>query len=161
MRKMIVVLFLAAAGCRNSGTANGTTDSTNTPQVVSYDTVPEVRTTISSAPVAEYSEPIPDELNNWKFAVAVYETRQTFHYTIRLQGKELRISDSLIIPNFGIQPKIGIRKGSEPLSCVIGFLNKKGEFMDYIGASFKNEQLHVKKLKHYAVSVFKTPVKGS
>lgn len=154
-------MCMLAAGCRNSGNTNRAPDSTNTPQVVSYDTVPEIRKVVSPTPVAEYSEPIRDELNDWKFAVAVYETRQTFHYTIRLQGKELRISDSLIIPNFGIPPKVEIRKGHQPLSCVIGFLDKKGAFMEYVGASFKDEKLHVKKLKHYAVSVFKTPVKGS
>ena len=38
-----------------------------------------MRGKISSEPVANYSEPVKDELNDWKFAVAAYETKRTFH----------------------------------------------------------------------------------
>ena len=106
--------------------------------------------------VSTYSEKIPDELNNWKFAVSLHETKRTFHYTVQIQAKEARITDSINIPNFGIMPKPEVRKGKEPHTCIIGFLDKKAAFKEYRKVSFQNERLHISTLNNYAVSSYKT-----
>ena len=124
--------------------------------VITYDTIPEVRTSVKTNPVAEYSEPIKDELNKWTFSVSLYETERMFHFTMRIRCKEVRVSDSVNIPNFGIYPKVGIRKGKEPLTCIIGFFDKKGEFREYRKVSFKNEQLHLSTVNNYAVGIYHT-----
>src|SRR6478609_6509427 len=151
MKTPLLGMFILLAACNQSDSTNDAIPKDST-IVVSADTIPEIRSTIKSNPVATYSEPIKDELNDWKFAVSIFETKRTFHYTIRIQAKEVRVSDSLNIPNFGIEPKVELRKGKEPLSCIIGFRDKKNEFKEYRLVSFKNDQLHFKTLNNYRLS---------
>ncbi len=154
MKNTLFFLFILMIACNQPADNNTTTkDST---MVISYDTIPEIRTTVKTTPAAEYSEPIKDELNDWKFAVSLYETKRMFHYTMRIQAKEIRMSDSINIPNFGIIPIVQIHKGKEPLSCIIGFLNKKNEFMGYRKVSFANDRLHITTLQTYSVGYYKT-----
>jgi hypothetical protein len=157
MRSPIFFLLLLLAACHPSGSTENTLKDTTI--VISADTIPETRTTVKAAPIAEYSEKIHDELNDWKFAVSVYETKRTFHYKLRIEAKEVRVNDSLNIPNFGIQPKLSIRKAKEPLACIIGFLDKKGDFKEYRKVSFQNDRLHISTLGSYAVAVYRMPVK--
>jgi hypothetical protein len=158
MKPLLPGLLILLAACNQSDSTDDTIPKGST-IVVSADTIPEIRSTVKSGPIATYSEPIKDELNDWKFAVSIYETKRTFRYTIRIQAKEVRVNDSLSIPNFGIQPKPEIRKGKEPLSCIIGFLDKKNEFKEFRLVSFKNDQLHFKTLNNYRVSSYKTTAK--
>ena len=155
MKTLLLSLLILLAACNQSDSTDDTIPEGST-IVVSTDTIPEIRSTVKSGPIATYSEPIKDELNDWKFAVSIYETKRTFRYTIRIQSKEVRVSDSINIPNFGIEPKIELRKGKDPLSCIIGFLDKKNEFREYRLVSFKNEQLHFKTLNNYRVGAYKT-----
>lgn len=154
MRILSLLTLLLLAGCVNNDTISDT--GADTAVVVSYDTIPATRNSIQSSPVATYSEKIADELNDWKFAVTVYETRKTFQYTLRIQAKEVRVSDSITIPNFGIQPTVVLQKGKEPLSCIIGFLDKKEEFKPYKMVSFQNDRLRVRTIASYYVGSYKT-----
>lgn len=154
MRILSLLTLLLLAGCANNDTISDT--GADTAVVVSYDTIPATRNSIQSSPVATYSEKIADELNDWKFAVTVYETRKTFQYTLRIQAKEVRVSDSITIPNFGIQPTVVLQKGKEPLSCIIGFLDKKKEFKPYKMVSFQNDRLRVRTIASYYVGSYKT-----
>lgn len=157
MRIPYLLTLLLLAGCANNDTTNDAhADST---VVISYDTVAATRNTVQSNPVATYSEKIADELNDWKFSVTVYETKKTFRYTLRIQAKEVRVSDSLTIPNFGIQPTVVLQKGKEPLSCIIGFLDKKKEFKPYKMVSFRNDRLRVRTIASYYVGAYKTQQK--
>ncbi len=151
---LLVACLFCAAACKNEAGNNG--PATDPAVVITNDTIPETRPSVSQKPVASYSEPIPDELNDWKFALAVYETPKTFQFILRVRYKELRISDSLPIPNFGNWPRVELRKGPEPLSCIIGFLDKKGEFRPYRKAAIRHEQLKLTKLASYYVGVYKT-----
>lgn len=152
MKRIPFLLLIVAVAC-NQPADTTTKDSTT---VVSYDTIPEIRTTVKTTPAAEYSEPIKDELNDWKFAVALYETKRTFHYTVRIQAKEGRVTDSINIPNFGIAPKPAIRKGKEPLTCIMGFLDKKAQFMPYRQVSFTNDRLRIRTVQSYSVGAYRT-----
>ncbi len=157
MKLTYLFLILLLAACNQTiKSSNG--ETLDTTIVVSNDTIPEIRKSVKEAPVADYSENIPDELNEWKFEVSAFETKKTFQYLLRMKCKEVRVTDSLKIPNFGIQPKVVIKKGNEPLSCIIGFLDKKGEFKEYKKVNFKEEQLHIKTIKSYYVGAYKTKV---
>jgi hypothetical protein len=157
MKTLFLFLLILPAACHQPGDKN--VSLTDTTIVISTDTIPETRATVKTAPVADYTENIKDELNDWKFSVSIYETKRTFHYTLRMQAKEVRVSDSLNIPNFGRQPKIEIHKGKEPFTCIIGFLDKKDVFKEYRKVNFKNEQLHISTINNYSVSAYRTKVK--
>ncbi len=120
------------------------------------DTIPERRRTVNPSPVASYMHIIEDDLNEWKFAVNIFETKQTFKYLVRLQYKEIRASDTLNIPNFGTNPKVEIIKGKDNYSCIIGFRNKKNEFKEYKSVSVKGNQLKISQVKSYFVGVYST-----
>lgn len=122
------------------------------------DTIPTVRKVVSNAAVASYSEVVKDKdnLNDWKFAVDVFETEETFKYKVKIKYKELDADDHLTVPNFGIQPTVKIEKGEEELSCIIGFLDKDGGFKEFKRVEVIGDQLKIKQTKGYGRSVVRT-----
>lgn len=155
-KRSFVLISLAFAGCSAPVSSGNTKDST---VVIPADTVSQLRTHINSTPAAIYSEKIPDELNDWKFEVSLYETSKTFQYLLRVRYKELRIADSLQVPDLGILPEVAIHKGKDPLSCIIGFLDKKDEFKEYKLVRIKNDQLKITTINNYRIARYKTVVK--
>lgn len=154
MKKYTVIFLILLSGCEQASNTN--TESKDSTIVISHDTIPETRQNVNGGSVSIYSEKIPDELNDWKFAVSLHETKRTFHYIVQIEAKEARVTDSVNIPNFGIMPHPEVRKGKEPLTCIIGFLDKKGDFKEYRKVSFQNDRLHISTIHNYGVSAYKT-----
>ncbi|MBT9484036.1 hypothetical protein [Sediminibacterium sp.] len=130
--------------------------------LVKAPTIAEERENPSKKPIAAYIVPVDDGMgnaNNWKFAVNIYETSKTFEYKVQIQYKELRATEKISIPNFGIIPVVSIKPGKSNLDCIIGFEDKQGLFKDYIQVNVKNEQLKFKKINSYAVVKYSTPIK--
>ena len=119
------------------------------------DTIPQVRQMVKTQPIASYSEKTKDKLNNWRFAVDLYETSETFKFIAKIEYETLNTADTITIPNFGIQPVVEVQKGEEPLSCIIGFQDKKGAFMKYKEVSVKNKQLKIATIQRYARTRFR------
>ncbi|MDE3254030.1 MAG: hypothetical protein KGO92_14610 [Bacteroidota bacterium] len=145
------MLFLAA--CHSDQPED--TGQSNQTVVIPKDTVPPVRTNPKTTPAARFSEPIGDELNDWKFAVELYETPKTFVYSLRIQAKEVRVNDSVSFPNLGYAPKPVLQKGNQPFTCLIGFLDKEGKFKEYKKVSFTDDQLRIKTTHTYYVGYTK------
>jgi hypothetical protein len=119
--------------------------------------IAEDRVNPSKKPIATYTVPVDDgvgNLNNWKFAVNIYETSKTFAYKINFEYKEIKSSQTIQIPNFNTMPVVSIKPGKSALDCMIGFNDAKGLFKDYIQVNVKNEQLKVKKVNSYAVRAY-------
>lgn len=154
MRHLLFVAILFSA-CSGSDTAKPA--ATTATVVITNDTIPALRTEVKKQPVASLSVPVNDALNDWQFAVNVYETRNRFRFRLNMQYKELRVTDSMDIPNVGIEPTVQLKKGPETYSCIIGFLDKKGVFKEYKKAYVKNEQFKFTTLNHYYVGSYKTP----
>lgn len=156
--KSILTLILAAlilftSACSDSDGSNSTTPQTPAEDSAVTKTIPVPleRTVIADTAVASFSKKTDDPLNDWYFKVGIYETKKTFHYLMKLQFEEIRGEDTLKIPNFGIEPKVEIRKGPEKYSCIIGFLDKENAFREYKKVFVKNNSLKVTTLRHYAV----------
>ena len=126
--------------------------------VIKAATISPIREKVAKKPAAEYIEKVPDTLNDWKFSAALYETKRTFVYDLHVQYKELRITDSIKVPDFGMLPKVAIQKGKEPLSCILGFEDKKGVFKPYRKVQVKGDQLKINTLNTYYVGAYQTPV---
>ena len=133
----------------------GQKKSTNQSSELVNDTIPQLRKTIKKEAVASYSEKTKDRLNNWRFAVDLYETPETFKYLATIEYETLNETDTIIIPNFGTQPVVEIQKGEQPLSCIIGFQDEKGAFMKYKEVSVKNKQLKIATIQRYARTRFR------
>ena len=153
MKYMILFSFLVLMiACNRQESSEQSNDD---PDKVVNDTIPLTRDQVESGPVAAFSEKVEDPLNDWKFAVEVYETKATFDFLVKMTYKAMDVQDTLKIPNFGIMPKVEIQKGPKEQSCILGFLDKTGEFKEYKLVEIKNNQLKISTLKYYARTRYK------
>jgi hypothetical protein len=149
-------LWLLFSSCNNNESEKYASD---TIVVIKASNVSEIRESPNSAPVANYSVAVDDGVNyanGWKFSATLFETKYIFKYLLKMQYKELRETDTLIIPNLGELPKVEIRKGESAQSCVIGFFDKKGSFKPYKQLLVRNEQLKFIILQSYSVGVVRS-----
>lgn len=156
MRSFIFLsLLIAFISCNNQPekTVNPSI-SKDSAKVVTNDTILKTRKTVDPKPVASFSKKVPDELNDWKFSVNVYETKETFHYLMKMQYMELVAEDTLKIPNLGIEPEVEIKPGKGEYACIIGFLDKQNQFKEYKEVSAKDGKLKLHILRRYAVATY-------
>lgn len=153
MRAIVYVgLLILCISC--NGIENKQNETKVDTVVIQAPTVSEERDIPSKKPIANYAIPIDDGMgnaNNWKFAVNIFETKKTFEYKVQIEYKEIRATEKITIPNFGIMPNVSIKPGKSSLDCIIGFNDKQGLFKNYIQVSVKNEQLKFKKINSYSV----------
>ena len=148
MRIPVLLSLLAfTVGCNQSQ------KQTDTPEkrIVVNDTIPIERTNVNPKAVATYSTTVPDPYNDFKFAVKLYETPLRFRYRVAVTYKMLDVKDSVDIPNFGYQPKVDVQKQKDDLSCMIGFYDAKGTFMDLKKVEVVGNQLKIRQVKRYGV----------
>lgn len=157
MYASLVILLVA---CNQPKEPIGTiTDSS---VFVTNDTIPEIRTKIRKEPIVSYVEAVSDNVgnaNNWEFSARIYETKKTFVYRLEIRYKELRETAEMEIPNFGTFPKPAIQKAGKQYACMIGFLDKKGEFKEYKKLTAVNDRLKLTTVAHYSVGVYRTQIK--
>ncbi len=127
------------------------TDSNETKTVITHDTIPETRDSVSKKPVASYTSTKGEKLK-----VDVYQTKQTFRFVMQMKYKFLDEPDTLRIPNIGIRPTIVIKGGDDKQSCTIGFLDKEGTFKEYKLVTVKTGNLQVKVIRQYVTRHYKT-----
>ena len=135
LKRLIIIVLISA--CHNNKSANVA--------------IPEVREAVKKNPVASYLTTVGDPRLDQKFGVEVYETRCTFKYLLAMQYEGMQETDTLNVPNFDTWPVVQVKPGDDSLSCIIGFLNDKKEFMEYKLLSAKNDQLKLTVLRRYAV----------
>ncbi|MCE7066549.1 hypothetical protein [Dyadobacter sp. CY326] len=152
MKYLSLLLLLTLFACNQNDKGK---NSDGSPSGIVNDTIPLQRTSVENSPVASYSEKVKDPLNDWRFSVDIYETKSTFDFLVKIKYKELDAEDNIKIPNFGIMPKVEVRKGKTDQSCIIGFLDKAGEFKEYKLVQVKNQQLKISTIKHYARTLYK------
>ena len=150
-------LLLLALLCCNKPKNNDENAASNSrePGKAINETIPLAREKVENSPVASYSEKVKDDLNDWRLAVDIYETKETFKFLMKIEYMVQEAEDTLTIPNFGIMPKVEIRKGPEKESCIVGFLDKQGEFKEYKLIALKDKQLKISTLKYYARARYK------
>lgn len=135
---------------------NNSTSAVEDSVVLNYENISRERKTVNSAPVKTYAETIKSFETTDEFKVSLFETKETFHYLIKMQYKQLEEEDTLKIPDFGIQPVVEIVKGdSIRPSCIVGFLDQNKKFKESKLIYFENDKLKVRVLKHYAVATYR------
>ncbi|MGE5108722.1 MAG: hypothetical protein ACM3H8_14355 [Sphingobacteriales bacterium] len=110
------------------------------------------REKISSTPVREYSEKIPDKLNEWSFKVQLFETDSTFTYLLKTNYKAIEYEQKIRYPNLGYLPRPELKKGFYDKTVLVGFLDEAGKFMDYKMVYVVDEELGVRGVKRYTVT---------
>lgn len=113
--------------------------------------VSEVRDNPKSSAVVNYQEKVQNDLNNWFFRVALYETKERFVYRMAMEYEEIKEEKDIRFPNLKMEPKPQIKRGSKEHEAIVGFLDEKGNFREYLKVFVEDGNLQVKTLKHYAV----------
>ena len=148
-RSLIIILYsVFIFSCNNQ---NGNASDTDSSSVSITSTIDPLRANVKAEPIAAYDYALPNDLNKWHFNVALKETKHRFNYLLEMQYQEMTGADTIRFPNFGFDPEPQIKKGSNDLECIIGFLDKEKKFRDYIRVFIDNGQLRMKTLKQYAV----------
>ena len=145
------IIIITIISCNNN--QNG---SRSNNQQGSGTAATDTRKEINPKSVASFFKSVPDSLNNWHFSVDVYETKETFRYLMKMEYMELRETDTLKIPNIGIEPKIEIRKGKDDHSCIVGFFDSNNNFKEYKLVSAEDDKLKVTVLHHYGVATYES-----
>ena len=145
----IVLLF--ACGQPNT-TDTPPITAPDTTIVVSLPTLAPSREVVKTKAVAYYEKKVPNDLNDWRFSVSIFETNNRQDFLIKMQYQEITGKDTINIPNLGIEPTVLLKPGSTTYSCIIGFLDKKGDFKPYKEVIAKNDNLKITTLKYYSTS---------
>lgn len=124
-------------------------------RVIVNDTISRERDKVSAAPAAVYTVKVPDELNEFEFAVKLYETPLRFRYRVAVRYKMMEVRDSVDIPNFGYQPRVDVKKAGGDLACMIGFYDADGSFRDLKRVEVVDNQLRIRQVKRYGVRTVK------
>jgi hypothetical protein len=157
MKPFYLILFLLVlASCTNGNNQASGGDSV----VLNYENISPERKAVNPNPLKTYEETIKSFETTDEFKVGLFETKETFHYLIKVQYKNLDEEDTLKVPNFGIRPAVEILKGdSIRPSCIVGFYDEKKQFRESKLVYFEDNALKVHVLKHYAVATYESPAK--
>ena len=152
MKRILLPCFaLCVVACNDTGSNNKGADSSANALTTG---VTAVRTEVKKEAVAKYDVPLEGDeanLNKWHYTVQLFETPDRFRYRVEMQYEEITGTDTITLPNFGLEPQPQIQKGASMLECIIGFLDKKGVFREFILVSAKSGQLNMKTLRQYSV----------
>jgi hypothetical protein len=114
--------------------------------------VSETRAKVDTNSTAEYKERIKEMPDEEYFAVQLFETPKTFEYVIKMAYGGMKTNGTLIFPNMGIAPKPVLKKGSEPYSCEIGFMDNKNTYREFKLVYNSKTEMGMRTLKRYAVT---------
>ena len=150
--RIFLLLFIAVVfGACNPVGNDGPAKESSTTSKSSSD-VDEARPNPKTAAIATYEKRTANDLNEWYFRVQLYETKQRFIYKLTMQYEEMNEEKEIGFPNLKMEPQPQIKKGAKEFEAIIGFLDNKGEFKEYLKVSAEGGSLQLKTLKHYAVS---------
>lgn len=150
--RILFLVFTAALFCTacnplgNDGPAN---DSASAIKPVTA--IDEVRPDPKTTPIASYEKPVLNDLNKWFFRVQLYETKERFVYRLTMQYEEMREEKEIRFPNLKMEPQPQIKKGEKNFDAIVGFLDNKGAFKEFLKVSAEGGTLQLKTLKQYAV----------
>jgi hypothetical protein len=144
---IVTLLFVACNPAGTDGTAKDTTVGAS-----SQTEIDEVRPNPKTTPVAAYEKRTLNDLNEWYFRVKLFETKQRFVYKLTMQYEEVNEEKEIGFPNLKMEPQPQIKKGAKDYEAIVGFLDNKGVFKEYLLISAEGGQLRLKTLKYYAVS---------
>lgn len=136
-------LLLVLGACQGNGGGAATTNATE---------VPSERVKVSDTAVASYREKVPDKLNDWYFSVELFELKSTFDYVSHVRYEEMERVDTIHFPNLGYAIKPAVQKGPDALTCYIGFISPKGEFMYLKSAYVEDSKLFLHTVRTYTTT---------
>jgi hypothetical protein len=142
MKQIFVFAFLILAGCNN--------DQQNTTQPYTKE-----RATVKTDAVSTYTESESSGDSTKTLKVQLFEQKESLNYEVKFAYGESKGEKIFSYPNLGFMPKPGLKKGTKPMSCIVGFYDADSVFMDLRLIAVENGVLIYRHLKEYQVDTNK------
>ena len=111
-----------------------------------------VRSVVRTQPIANFRQKVADPLNqDWFFSVQLFETHKTKDYVVRIGFEEMREIDTVHFPDLGYPIRPALQKGPDSLSCYIGFLDPKDQFLYYKAVWVENNTVNIRTVRKYKI----------
>ena len=120
------------------------------PQLSAFHRNPEFRDRVKKEPVAVYHE--KTGYISGDFDVKLYQTNKTLYFRVDVNWEGLPATDTVKLPDIGTAPQPVRQKGTEKMSCVIGFLDNDKQFREQKLVAAKGDQLKFTTLRHWSVA---------
>ncbi|HEV2354694.1 MAG TPA: hypothetical protein VGR89_10640 [Puia sp.] len=111
---------------------------------------PEFRKQVRTEPVGQYKEKTGNISGD--FSVRLFETAKTMDYRAEVEWEGLPGSDTIKVPDLGIEPRPVLQKGPEKFSCIIGFLDNEKQFRELKLVQGRGNDLKITTLRHWVVT---------
>ena len=154
MNRCLCIAALLVTSCHTNTSSVAPADKDSV--ILNYATIPSERKSVNPNAVKTYRE---TGKNADELLVSIFETKERFHYRVKIDYNGLKGEDTLRVPNFGIEPDIEIVKGDKRPSCIIGFFDKDKKFRESKLIYFENNKLKIHVLKRYAVATYQDTLK--
>lgn len=108
------------------------------------------RTTVKTEPVLTYTESEKGDTSK-TLKVQLFEQKESLKYEVKFSYNGTNGEKIFSYPNLGFMPKPGLKKGPNPMSCIVGFYDADSVFMDLRLIAVENGNLMYRHLKEYQV----------
>lgn len=108
------------------------------------------RTTVKTEPVLTYTESENGDTSK-TLKVQLFEQKESLKYEVKFSYNGTNGEKIFSYPNLGFMPKPGLKKGTNPMSCIVGFYDADSLFMDLRLIAVENGNLMYRHLKEYQV----------
>ena len=109
------------------------------------------RATVKSGPVITYTESTSNNDSTKTLKVELFEQKESLKYEVKFSYNGTNGEKIFSYPNLGFMPKPGLKKGPNPMSCIVGFYDADSVFMDLRLIAVENGNLMYRHLKEYQV----------
>ncbi len=138
MKQLIILLFtISFIACNNE---TGKTEPYT-----------KERTTVKSGAVMTYTESTSNDDSTNTLKVELFEQKESLKYEVKFSYNGNNGEKIFSYPNLGFMPKPGLKKGPNPMSCIVGFYDADSTFMELRLIAVENGGLIYRHLKEYQV----------
>lgn len=136
MKQFFPFAFLLFIACNNQ------TKNTTEPYT-------KERATVNPNAVATYTESESNNDSTKTLKVELFEQKESLKYEVKFSYNGSSSEKIFSYPNLGMMPKPGLKKGSSPMSCIVGFYDNDSTFMELRLIAVEKGSLIYRHLKEY------------
>lgn len=107
------------------------------------------RATVNPSAVATYTESENNGDSTKTLKVELFEQKESLKYEVKFSYNGSNSEKIFSYPNLGMMPKPGLKKGTTPMSCIVGFYDADSVFMDLRLIAVEKGSLIYRHLKEY------------
>ena len=136
MKQLLPFAFLLIIACNNQS------KNSTEPYI-------KERTSINPNAAVTYTESESNGDSTKTLKVELFEQKESLKYEVKFSYNGSSSEKIFSYPNLGMMPKPGLKKGTTPMSCIVGFYDADSVFMDLRLIAVEKGSLIYRHLKEY------------